>query len=235
MDKKRRAIRNLQCSDIDFVGRQKQNRKKDAAIAKAVIKVVADPEKVPENWDGAITSYCKQRQWLKDEYQKAPCSCSNSIPLFDMVVSRNRPRKQYVIGRMTNLKDYYTCQDYFYTLDSNDWDSLYQINDLFIYCSQGSRENDFPIRIVTHPKRGIKNKDPDVGIAQYNLLTIPHLMNQSSSIHISSRELCQIASYFKMSIYQSQDHPHIFFATHKSSSQLSSKIKRFKLKQVTLK
>lgn len=229
--KRTRSLRKLGCENIDFVGRTERNKSIDKKLAKTIITDVADPQHIPKDWDGKVQTYCKQRQWLTDKYKNKYTCDLDSIPLLDLAKSG----KQYVLGRMSNLKDYYACPDMFYTLDSDDWDSLYQVNDLFIYCAQGSTENDFPIRIVTSKNKGIKSTDIKTGIAQYNkVLTLPHLLNQKSKIHITSRELCQISKYFGMYIYQSMEFNNIFFASKKSPSMLSTKMKKYKLRLITL-
>lgn len=232
----RKAIRHIGCENIDFVGKNKRNNYKDHELAKAVIDVVANSKNKPDGWDGTTEQYCKERKWLSSKYTKdfEKCNLVN-IPLLNMVETKSGNKKQYVFGRMSNLKEYYHCNNHFHTLDSNDWDALYQLNDLFVYCAESSKENDFPIRIVTDIKHGIHSKDEVSGVTSYTeLLTLPHLLNQHSKIKIIARELCQITQYFKMHLYQSKEHKNIFFASKKSPDELQRKIKKFQLHEVWL-
>lgn len=232
--------RNFQCEMIDWAGVRQGDRThaRDERLAKAIVERVADKRFAPKDWNGDVQSYCRDRVWInKKRYKEYESKhrlelckhrdvLSKLVPHLDMVWKNatSAIEKQYVLGRMANLKTYYKCPNLFYTLDSEDWDDLYLLNDLFISCAQGSLENtDFPIRIVTH--KDINNKHPKRGIYQYgdDLLTIPHLLGQSKSIHISSREMCQMAAYFKLFFYRSTQHPNIYFASRKSPDDLGER------------
>lgn len=220
---KQKAIRRFGCKNIDFVGNLVSDKQRDEKLSREIIEEIATKEHRFKN----IPHFCKNKNWLDTRERKS--ICSRKIPYFDMV---SPTEKQYVIGRMQNLKDYYECQELFYTLDTNDWDSLYQINDLFIYCAATSEENVFPIRIVT--KGSIRNKSTIDGISDYAVMTIPYLLNQWKKLHITARELCQISKYFRMHIYQSKEHPNIFFASKKKPSSIKSLMETYKLKHVVI-
>jgi hypothetical protein len=231
----KRAIRRLGCDGIDYLGRTQRSPKTDKKLAAHVINNISDKSSIPKLWDRTVDGYCKHRHWLSSKYDNMECK-PHKLPLLEMLQKKDHYAKQYVLGRMANLKDYYACPDLFYTLDSDDWDTLYQINDLFIYCAQHSIDNDFPIRIVTDNKRGIHNTDPKHGLYSYKskLVTLPHLLQQHKNIHILAREVCQLVGYFKLRLYQSLEFPHIFFATKKSPSRLARKIEKLNLKEVTI-
>jgi hypothetical protein len=234
----KKAIRNLGCESIDFVGRHERNNPKDKRIVHEIIEKVADKRYIPRNWDKKISSYCESRNWLPELSEPTQCNVKN-IPFLDMVLVPEGDefviQKQYVLGRMSNLKDYYKCEQMFYSLNSDDWDFMYQLNDLFVYCAQNSLENDFPIRIITDLKRGIHSKDKKTGLSGYQiLLTIPHLLKGHEKIDILSRELCQITHYFDMHLFQSKDYPHIFFASKHSPKKLKDKINKYHLREVIL-
>lgn len=237
-----RAYRRLGCDMIDFMGRtsSKKSARLDERIADAVVRHIADKNYAPSSWDGSIQDYCRRREWLPKAKYVGPCKASDNIPHMDMVQAPDGGvRKQYVLGRMSLLRrlGYYTCPHLFYTLDSEDWDSMYQINDLFVYCAYKSADNpDFPIRIVTSPEGGLRRKTGKRGISDYgrNLLTIPHLLDQSRRIHIASRELCQLTHYFGMRLYRSRDHPHLYFASRKSVRALAPKLSRYNLERVEI-
>lgn len=229
-------VRKLGCETIDFVGKTESKPKVNKKLAKAVINSVAHPRYTPDNWDGKVESYCKQRKWVESHYDKNECK-SSSIPLLDMVVDpkTHTIQKQWVLGRVSSLKQYYNCSNLFYALDNDDWDSLYQLNDLFVYCSQNSTENVFPIRIVADKKRGLRSRNRKTGVLRYDtLITIPHLLNQYKKIVILSRELCQIARYFKMYVYQSLDYKYLYFASKKSPKELHRELKQFNLQEVNI-
>lgn len=222
--------RHIGCTGIDFVGNTRRDNVVDKKVAMAVIEKIASKEEIPHGWDGTLRDYCTRRKWLTKSYNDLKCS-PKAFPFMDMIVGTGgKISKQYVLGRMSNLKSYYKCPDLFYTLDSTDWDTLYQINDLFIYCACTSRQN-FPIRIVTNPKGGISSKDSKKGINSYDgsIIAPPQFLQQHNRISVLSRELCQISSYFKMHVYQSVDLPHIFFASFKKSSQLRHQLKKHNL------
>lgn len=231
-----KKLRKLGCDKIDFLGQSLYKKKKTEKLLSSVVDKVADRNAYQgDNYDiNNITDYCKNRNWLYNNKVYKNCQLSK-IPLSEMVFEDNFIHRQYVLGRMKNLEEYYKCH-YFYTLDSEDWDDLYQLNDLFIYCAQESEENVFPIRIVTDPKGGIKSKDELSGISDYdkNIITLPHLLKQYENINIVSREICQLSKYFKMGFYQSIDYPNIFFATKKSKIVLAPYIKKYNLRKVGL-
>lgn len=235
-NEKKRIVRKLGCKTIDFVGKTKSNPYTDKKLAKEIIDVVAHPRYIPQNWNGKVDSYCKERKWVESKYDKNECK-SSSIPLLDMVVDSrtNTIQKQWVLGRVSSLKQYYNCSKFFYALDNDDWDSLYQLNDLFVYCSQNSTENVFPIRIVADKKKGLKSRNKKTGVLRYDkLITIPHLLNQYKKIVIFSRELCQIAKYFNMYIYQSNDYQYLYFASKHSPKQLRNELKKYNLQEVNI-
>ncbi len=230
----KKKIRNFGCDKIDFLGQSHYRKKRTEKLVSSVIEKVADKNAYHGKRDYNIQDYCSNRDWLYNRANPGNCNLQN-IPLHEMIFEDDFIRHQYVLGRMENLTEYYKCH-YFYTLDSADWDNLYQLNDLFIYCAQSSEENVFPIRIVTDPVGGIKSKDKQRGISDYgkNIITLPQLLQQYQNITITSREICQLSKYFKVQFYQSIDHPNLFFATKKSPSFLKPYIKLYNLKKVWL-
>jgi hypothetical protein len=228
--KKTRKIRKIGCSKINFLGSRIPSQTRNYKIAKRVKNTVGDPLIIQKFKDTSLQSYCEHRDWMtEDKKAKRMGGCPN-IPLFEMV--KDMKHKQFVLGRMSNLRDYYDCQKYFYTLNNKDWDSLYQLNDLFVYCGTHYVEDPFPIRIVTDPNGGIRSKHSKYGFTQYNkyVITLPQIgQSKKDRITILSRELCQVSTYFQFRIYQSLDEPTIFFA---SKTATKKDIKQWRLREV---
>jgi hypothetical protein len=227
-----KSIRRVGCSKIDFLGATRSNVKKDLLMTLKVAQNVADAKKhgKPQNKED-MKEYCTTRNWMTATPRRNKPTICRTIPLMETIASGKR---QYVFGRMSNLGPYYSCPSKFITLDSKDWDSLYQVNDMFVYCATNMANEQFPLRLVFDTDGGIHSKHPKTGFMNYddNVLSIPHLFNQTERVHILSREICQISKFFGMNLYQSQDYPHIFFASKKSPSSLKSALKRYNLKSV---
>jgi hypothetical protein len=241
--------RDFKCEEIDFLGRRRRDATKDKKLAKLVIKKVADPKYHPNSISpgsaatttattttskkGTVANYCAHRRWNQTE-KLGPCLPRN-IPHLDLVATSRGIHRQFVFGRLPLLKAYDNCPDLFHTLRATDWDNLYHLNDLFVYCSQSSTENpNFPIRIVTSPRGGLHSRGKKKGLTDYNLLTTLHLLNQHEKTSVTTREICQFARYFKLHIYQSQSHPNIFFASKKPPSRLRPHLERHQLSPVVI-
>ncbi len=209
------------------------NARKELLMTIQVAQNVADVKRhgSPKTKE-ELGKYCKTRNWLTEVSGKNKASVCRTLPLQETIPKGER---QYVFGRMSNLKPYYECPSKFITLNNKDWDSLYQVNDMFVYCATRMTKNQtFPLRLVFDSTQGIHSKDSKTGFMNYdeNVLTIPHLLSPKNRIHILSREVCQIAKFFGMYLYQSQEYPHIFFASKKSPSKIGSELKKFNLKHV---
>jgi hypothetical protein len=85
-------------------------------------------------------NFCNNLNWSRD--YNGNKNCNKWVPLKDIC------KKQFVIGRIENLTDYYNCEN-FTTLNHKDW--TLSINDLFIYRAINNhnnviKEENFPIR-----------------------------------------------------------------------------------------
>lgn len=230
-----KAIRHVGCTKIDFVGHNKAADRRDLEVTLQVASRVANAKQhgAPKNKD-ELQQYCKKRDWL-NAHASLERKCDD-IPLMGTIPQNE---KQFVFGRMSNLGPYYACPDKFITLDSQDWDGLYQVNDMFVYCAtQTTKASHFPIRIVFDTTHGVHSKDDKLGFMNYDdhVLTIPHLLAPAKRIHILSREICQISHYFGMHLYQSVEHPSVFFASKHAASgnDMKKKLKTYKLRPVVI-
>jgi hypothetical protein len=227
-----RSIRRVGCSKIDFLGSTRSTVRKDLLMTLKVAQNVADAKKhgSPETKE-ELSAYCSTRNWMTSSKRRNKPTVCRTIPLLETIAPGKR---QYVFGRMSNLEPYYSCPSKFITLDSKDWDSLYQVNDMFVYCATNMTNEQFPLRLVFDANGGIQSRHDKTGFMNYddNVVSIPHLFNPTKRVHILSREICQISKFFGMSLYQSQDYPHIFFASKRSPSRLKSALKRHNLKPV---
>lgn len=229
-----KAIRHVGCSKIDFLGSTRSSVQNDLKMTLRVAQSVADAARHGSPSDKKqLAAYCRTRDWMTSSQHGADESQCRTIPLQATVAPG---RRQYVFGRMSNLRPYYACQSKFITLDSQDWDNLYQVNDMFVYCATTMANENFPLRLVFDSTDGIHSRDPKTGFMNYddNVLSIPHLFNPTAGerVHILSREVCQISRFFGLHLYQSREYPHIFFASKKNPAALRAALQRHKLAPV---
>lgn len=215
---------DLACNTVPFGSSYVSVPTRDLKLAYIMIRTLPDKSQSPPRFKPKDTSrrnmkvYCTERKWTPT----SGCSSTylSRIPYLDMLMDSNGEvrYKQYALGRMRNLEAYYHCPDLFITLDSDDWDSQYKVNDLFIYCAQegfGAHPL-FPIRIVTSSV-GLADTDRRLGMRGWF-----NPGNPMSSVvkpvypTILTREICQITQYFGMYLYQSINNPTIIFASKRS-------------------
>lgn len=181
-----------------------------------------------------LMEYCKSRNWINadkkalnisEDETKIKFKCDlNKIPLLNSFDINNG--KQYVFGRMNDLEIYYKCPKFFYTLNSTDWDSLYAINDLFVYCSIESTANILPIRIILSQNNLTSLKYDS------KITTLPHFLSHKNRIVVLSRELCQLTQYFKLHLYQSKQYSYILFASKYDIDYIKNNIKDIELQEI---
>jgi len=126
-----------------------------------------------------------------------------SIPYLNYT-SQDAP--QYVLGRRDVL--WYTCYYHcplFITLDSPTWTLL--LNDIFIYCATLGKggSGDYPVRLVTSSDDFVF--DDETIDKKY---VISKLQGKSNDF-VTTREICQIVTYWGFQLYQSRKHKTIFF------------------------
>lgn len=209
----------MQCTQIDFLNSKKSHKSRDLAKSLRVANRVANAKRhgSPKT-RSQLQTYCDTRDWLTDHPRKNDVISCNSTPLQNTIPRKGR---QYVLGRMSTLEPYYKCPNQQICLDSEDWDDLYKVNDLFIYCTT-LRSDDFPIRIVFSSAdylKDVPSQDRDI-------------LNHKRPV-ILSRELCQLQNYFELQFQQSINEPNIFFASTKKPHRIRN-FKSFHVRQVTL-
>lgn len=195
--------RVLGCSGVEWMGRKSVTPETLEQVAESQIGTPLS-EYCSRDWLDAVDPHTFQRL-----HNDSPEACA-AIPFPEY--SGTPACKQWVLGRMANLKPYYACSSKFIALDTDDWDRLYKVNDAFMACAVRQKHDTcvFPIRIVLDRKCGISSYHPKTGLRFYGGLS-PHIENRYKKIPVLSREICQLVHVFGFHVYRSS-RPHILFA-----------------------
>jgi len=187
-----------------------------------------------------INDFCNSVTFdSEDTIYKLPEKCKD-IPLTRFI---QKGQQQFVLGRVSTLKTlkYNFCSKFIclslpYRRVSNSSGSnrlawSIKLNDIFILC--GSMKNaTFPIRLVLDERITIDDlssmqftKKQIRATAFQDTSILPASLNKDNLESVTLREICQLSYIYKMHMYQSIEHPNIFFFS-KSSRQQSKELQK---------
>ena len=206
-------------------------------VHRAAERYVAQSNRLA-SFDGA-QQVCAKYRFSTEEWP--PAEFQRSIPLQQYASSGSC--RQFVLGRVSSLRDYYR-DPRFATLDlpnniwSNNFTYSMAMNDLFLYCAVTSaahcrtktKKTFFPLRVVFNQQdlalfvaasRG-RNITRTRGERRFNRNGkgwTPNFLKDSNRFAVVlARELCQLSRIFKMTMYQSEEYPTIFFFSFTKSA-----------------
>jgi hypothetical protein len=172
-----------------------------------------------------------------------------NIPLEDFGVTRTC--KQFVLGRVHQLRPYYVRTTKYITLTlpdevwSDRWSFSLAMNDLFIYCAATAKKNCkernyVPIRIVLDKKdleffdRGVQEAMTDEQLRKLERRRTERKFDRKkeglspvdekypNKTVVLARELCQLTNLLNLTMYQSKHFPTLLFIDYHPRNSLET-------------
>lgn len=182
------------CENIDFMGSTKPNIRNDYQLV--------DNFAISRGFQSA-ESLCN-KDWLDatDKYGNPlyPNTVRNlrchEIPLLETCLDVNAEltSRQFVFGRVSNLRPYYQCEEYFVASMTSRWSV--DLNDTLVWCATDKRNTCmYPIRFVTDITKDICAIEGETGIPHYATTFEPYIAKDPYA-NVTSREICQLVKYF---------------------------------------
>ena len=171
------------------------------------------------------------------------------IPLDDFGITRTC--KQFVLGRVHQLRPYYIQTSKYITLTlpdhvwSDGWTFSLAMNDLFIYCAATAKrtckeKNYIPIRIVLDKKdlvffdKGISEELNEMDLRRFERRRTERKFDRKreglfpvdgknpNKTVVLARELCQLTKILNLTMYQSIDFPTLIFIDYSPRNVLEN-------------